>query len=55
MAFRKKASAAQLGLDVEDGDTDDLASLSRLDDGIMLRQLKARYQRDVIYVREQSS
>ena len=33
------------------GDVNDLATLAKLDDKILLQQLKARYERDKIYVR----
>lgn len=32
------------------GDVDDLASLAKLDDAILLEELQARYQADKIYV-----
>ena len=32
------------------GGTDDLASLSQLDDGILLEELRCRYAKDNIYV-----
>ena len=32
------------------GDTDDLATLSRLDENILLEELRSRYSKDRIYV-----
>ena len=32
------------------GDTDNLAELSKLDEQIILDELKARYSKDIIYV-----
>lgn len=32
------------------GETDDLASLSRLDENILLEELRSRYSKDRIYV-----
>lgn len=34
------------------GETDDLASLSRLDENILLEELRSRYSKDRIYVSE---
>ena len=49
----RQTSALSLGGAVEDGETDDLATLTHLDEQSMLRQLGKRYARDVIYVSAQ--
>eukprot|EP00117_Sycon_ciliatum_P037106 scpid24935/ scgid27816/ Myosin-IIIa len=45
----RQSSASALGGSVVDGEVNDLATLTHLDEAVMLRQMKTRYQRDVIY------
>ena len=40
---------------IKKGYVDDLATLSELNEEIILEELEARYNQDVIYVRDQTS
>ena len=45
-----RLSAYAANMDPRRGETDDLATLSRLDETILLEELRCRYAKDIIYV-----